>query len=366
MSDEPFIVCDGLVKIYKIAGLEQVALRELNLTIERGELMSIIGASGSGKTTLMNILGGLDRPSAGRVRVDGHDLLRMTDSQLNRYRREKVGFVWQQSARNLISYLNAVENVMLPMTVAGLARHKRRRADELLDLVGLEQRKHHQLSALSGGEQQRVAIAVAIANYPPLLLADEPTGEVDTVTAQMIYDTFRHLTSSMGITTIIVSHDPAIAKQVDRVVAIRDGMLASETVRQARPQNGDDATGGDPSNGSEGGAIAGAAVHDTFEELVVLDRAGRVHVPQEYLEQYDIKGRARLELVDGGILIRAVEARSPVVNRTADTANTQGAAPTEQSAGKSAGSKPAGQSRRWWQRSKKQPSSSESEGRKSS
>ena len=234
MSEEPFILCDGLVKIYKIAGLEQVALRELNITIEKGELMSIVGASGSGKTTLMNILGGLDRPSAGRVRVDGNDLLRMTDSQLNKYRREKVGFVWQQSSRNLISYLNAVENVMLPMTVAGLSHNKRRRADELLDLVGLDQRKHHQLSELSGGEQQRVAIAVALANHPPLLLADEPTGEVDTMTAQLIYDTFRHLTREMGITTIIVSHDPAIAKQVDRVVAIRDGMLASETVRQAR------------------------------------------------------------------------------------------------------------------------------------
>jgi ABC-type lipoprotein export system ATPase subunit len=240
--------------------------------------------------------------------VEGQDLLRMTDSQLNRYRREKVGFVWQQSTRNLISYLNAVENVMLPMTVAGLAHDKRRRADELLDLVGLERRKHHQLSELSGGEQQRVAIAVALANHPPLLLADEPTGEVDTVTAQLIYDTFRHLTREMGITTIIVSHDPGIAKQVDRVVAIRDGMLASETVRQVR-SNG--ANGGGEGEAGHNGAAGSAAIHDTFEELVVLDRAGRVHVPQEYLEQYAIKGRARLELVDGGILIRAVEQRPP-------------------------------------------------------
>ncbi len=312
MSEEPFILCDGLVKIYKIAGLEQVALRELNLTIEKGELMSIIGASGSGKTTLMNILGGLDRPSAGRVRVDGNDLLRMTDSQLNKYRREKVGFVWQQSTRNLISYLNAVENVMLPMTVAGLTHDKRRRADALLDLVGLEQRKHHQLSELSGGEQQRVAIAVALANHPPLLLADEPTGEVDTMTAQLIYDTFRHLTREMGITTIIVSHDPGIAKQVDRVVAIRDGMLASETVRQSRANGANGGPhGSSPESSGAGaaghnGAVGAGALHDTFEELVVLDRAGRVHVPQEYLEQYQIKGRARLELIEGGILIRAV------------------------------------------------------------
>ena len=303
---EPFILCDGLVKIYKIAGLEQVALRELNLNIEKGELMSIVGASGSGKTTLMNILGGLDRPSAGRVRVDGQDLLRMTDSQLNRYRREKVGFVWQQSTRNLISYLNAIDNVMLPMTVAGLTRHKRKRAAELLSLVGLEQRQRHRLSELSGGEQQRVAIAVALANHPPLLLADEPTGEVDSVTAQMIYDTFRHLTREMGITTIIVSHDPAIARQVDRVVAIRDGMLASETVRQSRVQSPESGTDTDSTadTGINSGQVHG---HDTFEELVVLDRSGRVHVPPEFLEQFHIRGRARLELTEDGILIRAVE-----------------------------------------------------------
>ena len=302
MSD-PFILCDGLVKIYKIAGLEQVALRELNLSIEKGEVMSIVGASGSGKTTLMNILGGLDRPSAGRVRVDGQDLLRMSDSQLNRYRREKVGFVWQQSTRNLIPYLNAVDNVMLPMTVAGMARHKRKRAENLLSLVGLDRRRRHQLSELSGGEQQRVAIAVALANHPPLLLADEPTGEVDSVTAQMIYDTFRQLTREMGITTVIVSHDPGIARQVDRVVAIRDGMLASETVRQMRT-NGDQPLGvdGQPMTPTEH-----EAGHDTYEELVVLDKAGRVHIPSEFLEQLKIRGRARLEITEEGILIRPVE-----------------------------------------------------------
>jgi putative ABC transport system ATP-binding protein len=305
---DPFILCDGLVKIYKIAGLEQVALRELNLSIEKGELMSIVGASGSGKTTLMNILGGLDRPSAGRVRVDGQDLLRMSDAQLNRYRREKVGFVWQQSARNLISYLNAIDNVMLPMTVAGQARHKRKRAQELLAMVGLERRSRHRLSELSGGEQQRVAIAVALANYPPLLLADEPTGEVDTITAQMIYDIFRQLTREINLTTIIVSHDPGIARQVDRVVAIRDGMLASETVRQARVRNGVPGENGEQPAAADGErGAAHATHHETFEELVVLDRAGRVHVPPEYLEQLQISGRARLELREDGILIRPVE-----------------------------------------------------------
>jgi len=299
---EPFILCDGLVKIYKIAGLEQVALRELNLSIEKGELMAIVGASGSGKTTLMNILGGLDRPSAGRVRVDGQDLLRMSDSQLNRYRRERVGFVWQQSTRNLIPYLNAIDNVILPMTVAGRMRHGKRRASELLELVGLSNRKHHRLSELSGGEQQRVAIAVGLANHPPLLLADEPTGEVDTATAGLIYDTFRTLTREMGITTLIVSHDPGIARQVDRVVAIRDGMLASETVRQTVLRTPEWlAKNGHAPEGD------GSHHHETFEELVVLDKAGRVHIPPEFLEQLQIQGRARLEITDDGILIRRVE-----------------------------------------------------------
>ncbi len=295
---EPFILCDGLVKIYKIAGLEQVALRELNLSVQPGELMAIVGASGSGKTTLMNILGGLDRPSAGRVLVGGKDLLRMSDRDLNRYRREQVGFVWQQSTRNLIPYLNAIDNVILPMTVAGKMHRSRQRAAEMLSLVGLGARMHHRLSELSGGEQQRVAIAVGLANNPPLLLADEPTGEVDTTTAALIYDTFRTLTREMGVTTIIVSHDPGVARQVDRVVAIRDGMLASETVRQTVMRT--------PEWLAENGHDAGGE-HHTFEELVVLDKAGRVHIPPEYLEQVQIRGRARLEVTEAGILIRPVE-----------------------------------------------------------
>lgn len=299
---EAFILCDGLVKIYQVAELEMVALRELNLTIEKGELVAIVGSSGSGKSTLMNILGGLDRPSAGRVRVDGLDLLKLSDRQLNKYRREKVGFVWQQSARNLIPYLNAIDNVMLPMTLAGATGKMRRaRAEQLLTLVGLEDRMHHHLPELSGGEQQRVAIAVSLANNPTLLLADEPTGEVDSTTAESIYNTFRTLTSEMGITTVIVSHDPGVAKQVGRVVAIRDGMLASETVRQTRTNDG-------YTNGADGiDELTGEpfeAHMDHFEELVVVDRAGRLHVPQELLEQFNIKGRAQLELTEEGILIR--------------------------------------------------------------
>ena len=289
----PLIICDNLVKIYKVADLEVFALQGLDLIIERGELMGIVGASGSGKSTLMNILGGLDRPSAGRVWVDGNDLLKMSDNALNRYRRSKVGFVWQQSARNLVPYLNAQENVELPLTLAGqTGRRKRRRAAELLEAVGLADRRHHRLNQLSGGEQQRVAIAVALANNPMLLLADEPTGEVDSMTAATIYDTLKMLNREFGLTTLIVSHDPGIARHVERVVAIRDGKLASETVRQTTTrQNGD-------------GEEAAEEEEEIFEELVVLDSAGRLQVPKDYLEQFDIGGRVQLEVTEDGILIK--------------------------------------------------------------
>ena len=294
----PFIICDNLVKIYKVAGLEVFALQGLDLVIEEGELLGVVGASGSGKSTLMNILGGLDRPSAGRVWVDGNDLLKMSDPALNRYRRSEVGFVWQQSARNLIPYLNAMENVELPLTLVGqTGRRKKRRAEELLEAVGLAERRHHHLGQLSGGEQQRVAIAVALANSPKLLLADEPTGEVDSATAQVIYEAFRTLNREFNLTTLIVSHDPAIARQVERVVAIRDGKLASETVRQAPREN----TGNGTGDGSEA-----EEPEELFEELLVLDSAGRLQIPKEFLEAFEIRGRVRLEAVEGGILIKPV------------------------------------------------------------
>jgi len=295
MAQEPFILCDNLVKIYKVANLEVVALQGLDLVVAPGELLGIVGASGSGKSTLMNILGGLDRPSAGRVWVDGYDLLKMSDSALNRYRREKVGFVWQQGARNLIPYLNAIENVELPMTLAGVTgSKKRKRAEELLEAVGLSERRHHYLQQMSGGEQQRVAIAVALANRPSFLLADEPTGEVDSATALTIYKTFQDLNREMGLTILIVSHDPTIARHVNRVVAIRDGKTASETVRQSVA-----------ATTVEGEVTGESAGHEdvVFEELVVLDSAGRLQVPKEYLEHFNIKGRARLEMTEEGILI---------------------------------------------------------------
>ena len=297
-QNSTFIVCDSLVKIYKVADLEVVALRGLDLVVEEGELMAIVGSSGSGKTSLMNILGGLDRPSAGRVWVGEYDLLKMSDAALNRYRRSEVGFVWQQGTRNLIPYLNTLENVQLPMTLAGqTGRKKRKRAEELLEIVGLGDRRYHRVEQLSGGEQQRVAIATALANSPRLLLADEPTGEVDSATALTIYQTFRDLNRELNLTTMIVSHDPTIAHQVNRVVAIRDGQLASETLRQAVATVQD--------NGHLGDEEAAQEVQHVFEELVVLDSAGRLQVPKEYLDQFNIKGRAQLEVVEGGILIKA-------------------------------------------------------------
>jgi len=258
--------------------------------------MGIIGASGSGKSTLMNILGGLDRPSAGRVWVGGRNLLDLSDSALTDYRRTQVGFVWQQGARNLIPYLSAQENVELPLVLAGVpAQKSRSRAESLLEAVGLADRRHHYLQQISGGEQQRVAIAVALANEPTLLLADEPTGEVDTTTAATIYKAFHELNQQFGVTTLIVSHDPGITRHVNRVVAIRDGRTSSETIRVEAPVRHTQAGSEHPQDSH----------HEvTYEELVVLDSAGRLQVPKEYLERFQITGRARLEVTEEGILIR--------------------------------------------------------------
>jgi putative ABC transport system ATP-binding protein len=296
----PFIICDNLVRIYKVAELEVVALQGLDLTVAPGEMLGIVGASGSGKTTLLNILGGLDRPSAGWVAVDGQDLLKLSDRALDHYRRTQVGFVWQQTARNLISYLSARENVELPMTVAGMGlREKRAHSRELLEAVGLWEHHQHRLAQLSGGQQQRVAIATALANRPRLLLADEPTGEVDSATAQEMLALFRQLNQEYGLTTIIVTHDQQIARRVDRVVAIRDGRTSSEVVREERRE-----AGGEGREAGEEDSL--------YSEYVVLDAAGRLQVPKEYLEQVGIGDRATLEVVDEGILVRPVVGRGRV------------------------------------------------------
>lgn len=299
---EPLIVCENLVKIYKVADLEVVALQGLDLTVQRGEMLGIVGTSGSGKTTLMNILGGLDHPSAGRVTVDGLNLLNLSETALNHYQQTKVGFVWQQTSRNLIPYLTAQENVELPMTMALVSnpRQKHAWAAELLQSVGLYERRRHNLSQLSGGEQQRVAIAVALANKPVLLLGDEPTGEVDSATAQTVIDSFRRLGEQMDLTIVIVTHDPRLAEQVDRVVAIRDGKISSEIVRRV--------------NQVEQAMSASHPAEDappdlnkevvTYHEYVVLDSAGRLQVPREILENLGIGKRAQLETGENCIVIR--------------------------------------------------------------
>ncbi|MGQ9683074.1 MAG: ABC transporter ATP-binding protein [Anaerolineae bacterium] len=309
-AEGPFISCDNLVKIYKIAELEVVALQGLDLQVSKGEILAIVGASGSGKSTLMNILGGLDRPTAGRVTVGGLDLLKLSNRGLNQYRRERVGFVWQQTSRNLIPYLTAQQNVELPMLMAGRsARLAREWAGELLDAVGLSERRQHRLAQLSGGQQQRVAIALALANDPQLLLADEPTGEMDSATARLIWDSFRRLNARFGLTTVIVTHDPKIAQEVDRVVSIRDGKTSTETVRQG----GGERTA-QPTAGGEVHPVSEA----TYEEYVVLDAAGRLQVPREYLEEWGIGTRAKLELTEDGILIKPINGVKPQATKASE------------------------------------------------
>ncbi len=300
-TSTPFILCENLVKIYKVDELEVVALQGLDLEVQRGEFLAIVGASGSGKSSLLNMLGALDRPSAGRLLVGEHDLLKLSDPALARYRLTQVGFVWQQSARNLLPYLTAQENVELPMLAAGVAATETsEHAQELLEAVGLADRRQHHLGQLSGGQQQRVAIAVALANRPGLLLADEPTGEVDSATAQLIWQVLRRLSERYGVTTVIVSHDPAIARVVDRVVSIRDGKTSTETIRQR------DVTTGDAVDQQTGEIATAVASHtEQFQERAVLDLAGRVQLPRDYLLQRGIKSRAVVELVEEGILLRA-------------------------------------------------------------
>ena len=285
---EAYIVCEDLFKIYKIADLEVVALRGLDLNVQRSEVVAIVGASGSGKSTLLNILAGYDTPSAGRVSVGDKDLLRMTPNETELYRRDEVGFIWQQTSRNMFPYLSAVENVALPMMLTFTSpRERRQRAEELLDLVGLGHRMGHTPEKLSGGEQQRVAIAVALANHPPLLLADEPTGELDDNTAAEILDLFGEINRELDTTILIVTHDPDIAYKVGRVVMIRDGKMATEVRRRVTFQR-----------------LSGAAATDQpLEEFILVDGSGRVQIPRDIIDRLKIGERARIDTVDGMVTL---------------------------------------------------------------
>ena len=285
---EAYIVCEDLFKIYKIADLEVVALRGLDLDVRRSEVVAIVGASGSGKSTLLNILAGYDTPSAGRVTVGDKDLLRMTPNDVELYRRDEVGFIWQQTSRNMFPYLTAVENVALPMMLTfTLPADRRRRAEDLLELVGLGSRMGHTPDKLSGGEQQRVAIAVALANHPPLLLADEPTGELDDATAAEILDLFGTINREMNTTILIVTHDPDIAYKVGRVVMIRDGKMATEVRRRVTYQR-----------------LSGAAETDQpLEEFILVDGSGRVQIPRDIIDRLRIGARARIDTEDGRVTL---------------------------------------------------------------
>lgn len=265
------VQADGLVKIYKTKETEVLALQGLDLTVRTGELTALIGNSGSGKSTFLNMIGGLDRPSAGSLFVDGKNLFTMSEKQLVRYKRDTVGFVWQNNGRNMLPYLTAIENIMLPMNLSS-TRHKREKAAKLLEMVGLTHKKHSKMNMLSGGEQQRIAIAIALANSPKLLLADEPTGSVDTKTADYIFDLFTELNQN-GQTILIVTHDMALSKKVRRVVAIRDGKISSERV--LREEFADRVK---ESN------IDWREVNSQ-EEYVVMDKAGRLQIPRELIDE---------------------------------------------------------------------------------
>lgn len=296
------IRCDNLVKIYKTTDVEVMALQGLDLTVERGELMGIVGASGSGKSTLLNMLGGLDTPSAGSLFIDGKDMLKLWEKEKIEYKRRTVGFVWQKNARNLIPYLTAVENVEMPMLLSGYA-NRRARALELLEMVGLSERKNSLLGELSGGEQQRAAIAIALSNYPKLLLADEPTGAVDTKTANNVLDVFKRLNKETGVTVVIVTHDTNLSKSIDRVVAIRDGKTSSELLRKTPAAYG--AVSFEELSELQQAEIRALQESGGHEELIVLDRAGRLQIPKDYLSALGIKGgdKVRLELEEDKISI---------------------------------------------------------------
>lgn len=285
---EDIIICENLVKIYKTKDLEVLALQGLDMNIQKGELMAIIGNSGSGKSTFLNMVGGLDRPSAGKLTVDGKNLFKLNEAELVEYKRKTVGFVWQNNARNLVPYLNAVQNVSLPMMFDS-EKQRRERALELLEIVGMSHKKDSRLYQLSGGEQQRIAIAIALANNPKILLADEPTGSVDTKTGNYILDVFRTLNKELGVTVVIVTHDRAVSKKVNRVVVIRDGKTSSEMIVK---QNYADRL--DSINMFE----------EAHDEFAVLDKAGRVQIPKEMLEQMGLEGnKVQLGLVDGKLVI---------------------------------------------------------------
>lgn len=278
----PLVVCENVVKIFRIAHRDLVVLQGLDLELYSGEVVAVAGASGSGKTTLLNILGGLDTFDAGEVLVAGQDLARITAEQRVRYRRDTVGYLWQQSGRNLLPFLSMRANVEAPMRLAGVqASRARRQALELLDAVGLSAMATKHVTQLSGGEQQRASLAVALANRPPLLLADEPTGELDTETAQHVFDLMRKINREFGMTMLIVTHSMELATQADRMIAIRDGRFSSESATDQISSS-----------------------WENQHESVVIDRVGRLQLPLSAMERIDFRGRGDVVVTDDHVEIR--------------------------------------------------------------
>lgn len=291
MSDV-IIQADNLVKIYKTKDIEVVALQGLDLSVESGELMAIIGSSGSGKSTFLNMLGGLDHPSAGKLFVDGKNLFTMTGKELVEYKRSTVGFVWQNNGRNLLPYLSSLENIMMPMELTGY-KERKERADMLIDLVGLSAKKNNKMQEMSGGEQQRIAIAIALANSPKILLADEPTGSVDTRTASYIFDIFKRLNQELGITIVIVTHDISLSKKVQRVAAIRDGRISSERILKENFMERMEHTD----------KLINWHDVDSQDEFAVVDRGGRVQIPHEMWEELQLAGNKVLVSFENGRIV---------------------------------------------------------------
>lgn len=297
------ISCEGLVKIYMTDNRKVMALEGLDLTIEEGEMMAIIGKSGSGKSTLLHIIGGLETPTAGNLLINGKDISSLKEKEMVTYRKSTVGFVWQKSARNLFPYLTTLQNVETPMYFRkGNEKKRRKRALELLEAVGMEEHANKFPAQLSGGEQQRVAIAAALANEPSILLADEPTGAVDSKTADQIFSLFHKLNCELGITIVIVTHDMALADRVDRTVLISDGKISTEKIRKEsrtevlrKAQEANFCTVSVQNN-------------ETHEEYSVMDKAHRVQLSEEILEQAGIdSNKVKVEIVDGKVVISKAE-----------------------------------------------------------
>lgn len=273
------ILCENIVKIYKSGESKTLALQGLDLHVKKGEMLAVMGASGSGKSTLLNIIGCLEKADAGSLFIDGTDASKMTFQQINDFRTNKIGFVWQNNARNLIPHLSAFENVLAPMRIIGKA--DKRRAMELLKTVGLEHRIQNTLFELSGGEQQRVAIAVALANDPSIILADEPTGSVDTATCDELMRLFRKINTEYNKTIVIVTHDTHLSSMVDRVVYIRDGKTSSELMRTRE----------------------GNHIHQTHDEYSVIDKYGRLQIPKHILEKAEISNMVTFEVKEKGCIV---------------------------------------------------------------